>query len=83
MRLKVKKVNQVALLLAEGVAPKDIAPRVPCALSLVYLVRGRRGVARLRHQVAVLEQRVEEINQRVRLLEGKEVDIFDRLKRGA
>ena len=69
--------------MAQGLAPREVANRVPASLSWVYDVQGRRGVARLRHQVAELQQGVAELRQRVRLLEGKPVDIFERLHRGA
>ena len=74
-----KKVDEIRFLLDQDVPPKDIAREVPCALSLVYAVRGRREMARLKHEMAEIRQELVEIRERLWRLEGDPVDFLHRL----
>ena len=78
--LGMKKVDRVRDLLMEGYTPRQVAERVPCSLSLVYEVRGKCDLARLRHQVAELRLAVGEIYDRLARLEGKPINIIERLQ---
>lgn len=56
-----KKVDRVRFLLQQGYSPKEIAQEVPCALSLVYEVRGRQELVLLKHQVSTIREELREI----------------------
>lgn len=74
------KVHSIRELLSMGYTPRQIAERVPCSLSLVYEVRGKREIAVMRHQIAELRLAVGEIDDRLARLEGKPVNIIERLQ---
>jgi hypothetical protein len=74
-----KKVDQIRFLLDQEIAPKEIAREVGCALSLVYGVRGRREMAQLKHQIAVLRQDLWDFGERLRLLEGGPESFAERM----
>jgi hypothetical protein len=75
----VKKVDRIRELLEVGRSPKEVAREVGCALSLVYAVRGRQGMAWMNHQIAVIQQELFEIHERIAALEGKPRDVIDRM----
>jgi len=80
MGLGMKKVDRIRDLLMEGYTPRQVAERVPCALSLVYEVRGKSDLARLRHQVAELRLGMRDLFDRVAVLEGKPAGAIERLE---
>ena len=80
MVLGMKKVDRIRDLLMEGYTPRQVAERVPCSLSLVYEVRGKSDLARLRHQMAELSLAVHELYDRLARLEGKPVNIIERFE---
>jgi hypothetical protein len=64
-----RKAEQVRLWLDLDVPPKEIAKRVPCALSFVYQVKGSSGITAIRHQLAVITEELQEIRERLGVLE--------------
>jgi len=74
-----KKVEEVRFWLDQDVPPKEIAQRTRCSLSWVYQVRGRRAIAAVKHELAVLKQEVHELQLRVAHLEGSPPDIIQRM----
>jgi len=66
-----KKVDQIRDLLMQEYTPRQVAERVPCSLSLVYEVRGKCDLARLRYQIAELLQAVGALDDRLARLEGQ------------
>jgi hypothetical protein len=74
-----KKVEIVRFWLDQDVPPKEVARRVPCALSLVYEVKGLSGMAGVRHELGVIQEELREIQDRLRRLEGSPADILERM----
>lgn len=75
-----KKIDRVRDLLLEGYRPREVAERVPCSLSLVYEVRGKCDLVRLRHEVAELRLTVGNLYDRMARLEGKPINIMERFQ---
>jgi hypothetical protein len=80
MGLGMKKVDRIQELLREGYTPRQVAERVPCSLSLVYEVRGKSDLARMRHQIFELRLGMRDLFDRVAVLEGKPADAIERLE---
>ena len=75
-----RKRDAIQRLLDQGLKPREIAGRLSCALSWIYVVRGRRDLPLLRHRLAELEERVHHLDERVRRLAGESGDgIIERL----
>ena len=80
MGLAMKKVDQIRYLLTQEYTPQEVADRVPCSLSLVYEVRGKSDLARMRHEIAELRLGMHDLFERVAVLEGKPADPIERLE---
>ena len=80
MGLAMKKVDQIRYLLTQEYTPQEVADRVPCSLSLVYEVRGKSDLARMRHEIAELRLGMHDLFERVAVLEGKPADAIERLE---
>jgi hypothetical protein len=74
-----KKKDDIQRLLDQGVEPRQIADRLNCALSWIYVVRQQRDLPLLRHRLAELEEQVHHLDERVRRLAGEPDDIIERL----
>jgi hypothetical protein len=80
MVLGMKKVDRIRDLLMEEYTPRQVAERVPCSLSLVYEVRGKCDLARLRHEIAELWLAVGAHDDRLDRLEGKPAKTIERFQ---
>jgi hypothetical protein len=80
MGLRMKKVDQIRDLLMQEYTPREVAERVPCSLSLVYEVRGKSDLARMRHEIAELGLGMRDLFDRVAVLEGKPADAIERFE---
>ncbi len=77
--MTMRKVDRIRMLLDQDLAPREIAKQVPCAMSLVYSVRGRRELAHLKHEIAKVQLELAEISERLCRLEGQPANIVERM----
>jgi hypothetical protein len=77
-----KKADQIRFWLDQDLPPKQIAERAHCALSWVYHIRGRAGMAALRHEMGVIREELWEVRERLHLIEDRPTETIKRLRHG-